>query len=123
MTESEIEKVDLKNNFNVEIDTINHIIKVQPRVGKWDSTVLAIPINEIEFVHPEYHSQHKVTFDYGDIAFDALGQRFSGMICTGTPATKDLYYTFYYINHPTVFLFGSYPNRLYPLHFNRNTEK
>lgn len=113
----QIGEIDLKNNYTMELDTLNHLIKVSPKVGKWDSTVLAIPLNELESVQPEFRSQRNDLSDGRDFAFDAMGQRFSGVLSIGAPASKDLYYTFHYANKPTLFLFGSYPNNLYPHYF------
>jgi len=110
-----VEEIDLKNNYTIQLDTLNHLIKVSPKVGKWDSTVLAIPLNEKELVQPEFHSQQNVLSNAGDFAFDALGQRFSGIISIGT--TEEQSYTIHYVNKPTVFLFGNYPNHLYSYYF------
>lgn len=112
--------VDVKRNYIINLDTLNHLVKVSPRVGTWDSTVLAIPMNEMEQVQPEFKRESETVG--ADFTFDALGTRFSGIMATTSPASESVFYTLHYVNKPTLFLFGSYPDRLYPYYFNQKID-
>jgi len=57
--DEQLKGVEPKHNYKIEFDTLNHLVKVSPRVGKWDSTVLAVPLSEMESVHPEFQNSSK----------------------------------------------------------------
>jgi hypothetical protein len=103
----------LPDNYVISVDTVSHIIQVQPRSGVWLNTFIGIPQNELSSVQPHFQNSSRTIHGMKIDSTKILADNIFYMTTSVDPSTKDLSYMLHYKSFPSYLIFGNYPGPLY----------